>query len=107
MLPDCLTRCWKNAKEQLQLVDNYELLCIRLSDIQGDSISFALNETLLKNPTKQIEALCYTPIEAEERVLIIDPQAAQMVTFVGNTMKVPKSEDGFQFNCGSEAHCDS
>ena len=35
VLPDCLTRRWKNAQEQLQLVDDYELLCIRLSDIQG------------------------------------------------------------------------
>lgn len=107
VLPDCLTRCWKNAKEQLQLVDNYELLCIRLSDIQGDSISFALNETLLKNPTKQIEALCYTPIEAEERVLKIVPLVAQRVTFDGNTMKVPKSAEGFLVTCGTEAHCDS
>lgn len=107
VLPDCLTRCWKNAKEQLQLVDNYELLCIRLSDIQGDSISFALNETLLKNPTKQIEALCYTPIEAEERVLKIVPLVAQRVTFDGNTMKVPKSAEGFLVTCGTEVHCDS
>ena len=60
VLPDCLTRCWKNAKEQLQLVDNYELLCIRLSDIQGDSISLMMNETLLKDAVKKADALCYT-----------------------------------------------
>lgn len=107
VLPDCLTRCWKNAKEQLQLVDNYELLCIRLSEVQGDSISFTLNETLLKDAVKQAEALCYTPVEAQDRVLKVVPLVAQKVTFDGNTIKAPKSAEGFLVTCGTEAHCDS
>ena len=57
VLPDCLTRRWKNAQEQLQLVDDYELLCIRLSDIQGDSISLMMNETLLKDAVKKADWL--------------------------------------------------
>ena len=107
VLPDCLTRRWKNAQEQLQLVDDYELLCIRLSDIQGDSISLMMNETLLKDAVKKADALCYTPVEAEGKVLKVVPWVAQGIAFDGNTMKAPKSAEGFLIACGTEAHCDS
>lgn len=105
--PSCITRKWNNAQEQLQLLDNLELLYIAISDVQGDSISITLNENLLKDAIKKENALYYTPIEDESKVLKIVTIQPQRVTFKGNTMKADKSSEGFLITCGTEIHCDS
>lgn len=105
--PDCLTRKWEIAQEQLQMIDDMELLSISVSDIKGDSLSISLNNKLLKNADFRGNALCYTPIEAETNVIKIVSTKPCDLAFDGNWLTAPANTEGFVIAYGSEAHCDS
>lgn len=105
--PDCLTRKWPEAQEKLQLVDNCELLCINVSNVQGNIISIALNESMLKDVSRKEDGLCYTPVEVEDKIIKVAPIRPQAVSYKGNTLKAPASSEGFLIACGTEEHCDS
>lgn len=105
--PNCLTRQWSEAEERLYLLDDRELLCIEVSNVQGDSISITLNENLLKDAERKADALCYIPVEAETKMIKVVPIRRQSITFDGNTLKTLPSSGGFLIACGTEMHCDS
>ena len=106
--PDCLTRQWDGiATERLQMVDNLALLSISVTDVTGDSIAIALNESLLKNAASTGDALCYTPIESDTNIIKIAPIVPQKVSFDGQWLTTPAAAEGFVITFGDEARCDS
>ncbi len=105
--PDCLTRRWPRAEERLRLVDGCELLCIGLDRVQGDTLSLTLNETLLKDARREADALCYTPVESEEKLIKAVPMQPAGIAFEGNALKAPAAAAGFLIAYGTEARCDS
>ena len=105
--PDCLTRRWANATEQLQMVDDKEILSISVTNVTGDSIAISLDEKLLKNATPSGDALCYTPVEADSNIIKIVPRQPQGTSFDGKWLSAPASSQGFLIAYGTETHCDS
>lgn len=103
--PNKVVRGWDLAKETFSLVDNYPVLYINLSEINGDSVGISLNQELLVNGVNSDNGLFYTPKENENSRILVSPAVDCGFTLIDNGIKAPASSEGFIITYGTEDEC--
>ncbi|WP_300792501.1 amylo-alpha-1,6-glucosidase [uncultured Bacteroides sp.] len=104
--PNKIVRVWNSARETFSLVDNYPVLYINLSEVNGDSIGISLNQDLLSESESNDNGLLFTPKENGDSRILLSPAADCGFTFTDNGIKAPVSSEGFIITCGNEEECE-
>ena len=100
--PNKIVRVWNSARETFSLVDNYPVLYINLSEVNGDSIGISLNQDLLSESESNDNGLLFTPKENGDSRILLSPAADCGFTFTDNGIKAPVSSEGFIITYGNE-----
>lgn len=100
--PYKLERLFDGLTEEMLLVDDKEILLIRMSEVGGDSIGIRLEEELLSNMRLEADGMVYTPKEASDRVLKVVPYRAQPVAMESRVLKAAAAAEGFLIVLGEE-----
>ena len=104
--PNKIVRVWDSAKETFSLVDNYPVLYINLSEVNGDSIGISLNQDLLSESESNDNGLLFTPKENGDSRILLSPAVDCGFTFTDNGIKAPASSEGFIITYGNEEECE-
>ncbi len=103
--PHYLQRRYPLATEQLAMVDGRTILSVAMSNIEGDTIAFAPDTTLIASPRYENDILWYTPREAADNLLAIAPQKPVATRYADGVLYAPATAGGFLLAFGDEATC--
>ena len=105
--PDCIIRQWAQAKEQMRLIDNDDLIMIAVDAPEAKNISIAFDHKLIDSTKGQKESLCLIPQQTPELVIKAVPMKPADIQTEDSTLTVPAQAGGFLLAYGTETHCDS
>lgn len=105
--PDCITRQWTQAKEQMRLIDDDDLIIIAVDVPKAKNISIAFDQKLIGSTKGQKESLCLIPQQAPELVIKAVPMKPADIQTEDSTLTVLAQAGGFLLAYGTESHCDS
>lgn len=107
MYPNRLERVFPQAIEAFFMADEEALLCIRLTEIEGERIGIKLNERLLDAPKLTVDGLVYVPKEVPENRLKVVPFRAEKVEYKDSVLWTSAAAGGFLIAYGTGVQCDS
>lgn len=103
--PHYLKRSFTHATEGFYMVDDRALLAVMLTDVAGDSISIALDTTLLSQPRYADGILWYVPRESPDSLLAVTSYKEVQGRYEGGRLQYPVEGKGFLLAYGSEKEC--
>ena len=105
--PDCITRQWAQAKEQMRLIDDDDLIVIALDAPGAKNISIAFDQKLIDSTKGQKGSLCLCPQQTPELMIKAVPMKPADIQTEDSTLTVSAQTGGFLLAYGTESHCDS
>ena len=105
--PDGIVRQWPQAREQMRMIDNDDLILIAVDAPQAKSISISFDKKLIATTKGQDDALCLIPEQTPELMIKAVPVNPVDIQTSDSTLTAPAHSGGFLLACGTEAHCDS
>ncbi|MBR5687042.1 MAG: hypothetical protein IKX36_03695 [Prevotella sp.] len=105
--PDCITRQWPQAKEQMRLIDNDDLIIVAVDAPDAKNISIAFDQRLIDSARGQKESLCLIPQQTPEQIIKVVPMKSADIQTEDSTLTISAQAGGFLLAYGTESHCDS
>ena len=105
--PDCITRKWAQAKEQMRLIDDDDLIVIAVDAPEAKNISIAFDQKLIDSTNEEKESLCLIPQQTPELVIKAVPLKSADIQTKDSTLTIPAQAGGFLLAYGTVSHCDS
>lgn len=105
--PDGIVRQWSQAKEQMKLIDNDDLILIAVDASQAGNISISFDKKLIAKTKGQKESLCLFPEQTPELMIKAVPLKPVDIQTFDSTLTAPAQAGGFLLAYGTESHCDS
>ena len=105
--PDCITRKWAQAKEQMRLIDDDDLIVIAVDAPEAKNISIAFDQKLIDSTNGEKESLCLIPQKTPELVIKAVPLKSADIQTKDSTLTIPAQAGGFLLAYGTVSHCDS
>ena len=105
--PDGIVRQWPQAKEQMRMIDNDDLILIAVEAPQAKIISICFDKRLIAKTQGQKESLCLYPEQTPELIIKAVPVKPADIQTDDSTLTAPAQAGGFLLTYGTESHCDS
>ena len=105
--PDGIVRQWQQAREQMRMIDNDDLILIAVDAPQAERISISFDQKLIAKTKGLNEALCLFPEQTPELMIKAVPVNPVDIQTSDNTLTASTQAGGFLLAYGTESHCDS
>ncbi len=105
--PDGIIRQWSQAREQMTMIDNEDLIRIAVEAPKAQHISIGFDKRLIGKTQGHKESICLFPEQTPERMIKVVPVKPVDIQTDDNTLIAPAEAGGFLLAYGTESHCDS
>ena len=105
--PDGIVRQWPQAREQMKLIDNDDLILIGVEASKAKTISISFDKRLIAQTKGQKDALCLIPEQTPELMIKAVPVKPVDIQTSDSTLTASAQAGGFLLAYGTESHCDS
>lgn len=103
--PHYINRQFEQATERFALIDNRNIISIKLDDVKGENISIKLDTTLVTKPQYEEGILWYTPRETPDSLLAVAPYNEAATQYIDTCLQAPTSAGGFILTYGNKESC--